>query len=286
MAEEFKRIEQPSGSFLLNVEPSPIDERDFVAETIYPTTVNYPAELDYRPMLQPIRNQGSQGTCSAQVAACIKEYQEKKLQNLSGLDDKMSPQFIYNIRPEPDYEGMTPRETMQLLQKIGICREAIYPYGLKDNYTSIPQDAFADAENFKIDNYAQINTVEGLKKALYTDGVCYVCFPVFNETPRMWKARQGETNMGGHAMAIVGYNSKGFIIRNSWGDNWGDNGYTIYPYEDWGAHIEIWTSVDTSSAWPVFDVNEYLQPIKASNLLWIGFALLLVYVFWGNKKLK
>jgi C1A family cysteine protease len=282
--EEYKRIEQPTGSFLLNVEPSPIDKRDFVAEAIYAADVNYPTELDLRPLLQPIRNQGSQGTCSAQVAACIKEYQEKKLQNLSGLDGKMSPQFIYNIRTEPEYEGMTPRETMQLLQKDGICREAIYPYGLLDSFNNIPSDAFQDAVNFKIENYAQINTIEGLKKALFTDGVCYACFPVFNESIRMWKAAQGEKNLGGHAMAVVGYNSKGFIIRNSWGDSWGDNGYTIYPYEDWGAHIEIWTSVDTTSAWPVFDVNEYLQPIKASYLLWAGVVLLFGYVIWSNKK--
>ncbi|MEM9108887.1 MAG: C1 family peptidase [Planctomycetota bacterium] len=30
---------------------------------------------------------------------------------------------------------------------------------------------------------------------------------------------------GGHAVAIVGYNSDGFIIRNSWGAGWGKDGY-------------------------------------------------------------
>jgi hypothetical protein len=45
-------------------------------------------------------------------------------------------------------------------------------------------------------------------------------------------------------MAVVGYNSKGFIIRNSWGEHWDDNGYCLYPYEDWGCHDEIWTVVN------------------------------------------
>jgi C1A family cysteine protease len=284
MEENYNVIEQPSGKFMLNIERSPIDKRDFVAETIYPDQVDYPDELDLRPFLQPVINQGPQGTCSAQVAACIKEYQEFKLQKLAGKDGKMSPQFVYNLREEPDYQGMTPRETMKILQKMGVCREAIYPYGIIENPMVMPTDAFADAENFKIESYAQINTIDGLKKALYKDGVCYICFPVFNESPRMWKAAQGETDKGGHAMAVVGYNKDGFIIRNSWGKEWGNQGYTIYPYEDWGAHWEIWTSVDNQSAWPTFDVDEYLQPVKASHLLWIGVGILLLYVYLSKEK--
>jgi hypothetical protein len=38
------------------------------------------------------------------------------------------------------------------------------------------------------------------------------------------------TARGGHAVAIVGYNSDGFIVRNSWGDNWGDKGFA---YASW-----------------------------------------------------
>lgn len=30
---------------------------------------------------------------------------------------------------------------------------------------------------------------------------------------------------GGHAVALVGYDEKGFIVRNSWGVKWGDKGF-------------------------------------------------------------
>jgi len=30
---------------------------------------------------------------------------------------------------------------------------------------------------------------------------------------------------GGHAIALVGYTTTGFIVRNSWGTDWGDGGY-------------------------------------------------------------
>ncbi len=35
----------------------------------------------------------------------------------------------------------------------------------------------------------------------------------------------------GHAVTIVGYNQQGFIIKNSWGSEWGDNGYATVSYD-------------------------------------------------------
>lgn len=37
----------------------------------------------------------------------------------------------------------------------------------------------------------------------------------------------------GHAFAIVGYTSKGFVVQNSWGSQWGRGGLAVLPYSDW-----------------------------------------------------
>ena len=80
-------------NFILPVERSPEDKRDFLVGAIYSSPVVLPEKIDYRKDLQPIRNQGSQGSCSAQTAACMKEWQEYQDVKYIGY---MSPQFIYN----------------------------------------------------------------------------------------------------------------------------------------------------------------------------------------------
>ena len=84
--------------FTLPIVKSTPDKRDWVYKSKNITKENqryYPEDLDLRHFLRPIRNQGSQGTCAAQSAACMKEYQEKLDMN---FNEYMSPQFVYNHR--------------------------------------------------------------------------------------------------------------------------------------------------------------------------------------------
>jgi hypothetical protein len=46
------------------------------------------------------------------------------------------------------------------------------------------------------------------------------------------KAARGDADQG-HAFAIVGYTRTGFIVHNSWGEEWGAGGFAVLPYEDW-----------------------------------------------------
>ena len=230
----------------LFVEQSPRDNRDWIAETIFSSSTTYPKKLDLRKDLQDIRNQGNSGTCVAQSATCMKEWQEKKDVNLSA---HLSPQFIYNLRSNKN-EGMYGRDLMRILSKIGVCLELDYNYGKKESKEEIMKnnELLTKANNFKIKSYARINTADTLKKALNQNGPCVICFPVYDHSVTMWKPKKvGQEIIGGHAMAVVGYDEKNFIIRNSWGKNWGNDGYCNYSFNDWGCHWEIWTTIDDKS---------------------------------------
>jgi C1A family cysteine protease len=44
--------------------------------------------------------------------------------------------------------------------------------------------------------------------------------------------KSNEQIVGGHCVVAVGYDtpSRRFIVRNSWGDGWGDKGYCYLPW--------------------------------------------------------
>ena len=68
-----------TNEYICNMTQSPKDDRDLVfSSDTSESDTWFPETLDYTNDLQPIRNQGSQGTCYAQSAACMKEWQEKK----------------------------------------------------------------------------------------------------------------------------------------------------------------------------------------------------------------
>ena len=243
---------------ILNVKPSPDDKRDFIFSSHnYNNIENKPTILDLRSELNPIRNQGLQGTCYAQSAACMKEWQEKRDYN---LNEYLSPQFFYNNRfnvydnDKNNDEGMFGRDVMKLLKNVGICYEKNYPYGLIEKKDQIKNELYEEASKHKIKAYARIYTVEDLKESLFKNGPCLIAFPAYNSYSEFWKPLYANQELeGGHAVTVVGYLEDCFIIRNSWGSDWGENGYCYYKFKDWGAHWEIWTTIDEKT------INE-LQP--------------------------
>jgi len=236
--------------YILNLHKSLEDRRDWRAETIY-AAGPLPETFSLKDKLGPIRDQGSFGTCAAQAAACMKEFQEYKENTLV---EPFSPMFIYAHRQPETASGMYPRDVMEILQKYGSIAEKEYPYkGKNQDKINISTKVCERAVNFKIKNYARVATIDALKRALIADGLCFAGFPAYNFGETFWKANFGDESLGGHAVAIVGYDKKGFILRNSWGITWGDKGYGLFPYKDWGIQWEIWTAVDEAS----FRIQDY-----------------------------
>lgn len=234
-------------NFISGVEKDPFDGRDFSAGAIYTAlgaTTN-PKTLDLRGDLPSVRNQGSRGTCAAHAGSTIKEYQERQD---TGYRGKFSPEFIYFYRANKPNTGMFSRDVMKILAERGCCTEATLPYQSKEANaaTEIPKAAETEALGYKIAEYARVNTIEELKTALYQNGVCYISFPVYDTRPEFWRKKTPDSKLvGGHAVCVVGYDDRGFIIRNSWGTSFGENGYVWYPYNDFGQHWDIWTAIDS-----------------------------------------
>lgn len=99
---------------------------------------------------------------------------------------------------------------------IGIPKASFRSYSLVTSWNHTPQD--------KIDN---------IKTALMSTGPVLSFFTVFDDFPRgltygIYSPKSGARIVGYHAIAIMGWGPDYWIVRNSWGQDWGnflDRGY-------------------------------------------------------------
>ncbi|WP_444995297.1 C1 family peptidase [Aliikangiella sp. IMCC44359] len=103
-------------------------------------------------------------------------------------------------------------------------------------------EAIAQANSFKVPNYFQLSISEGINELRYclSKGSPFIfginepeSFFITPSSGKMALPTATETRLGGHALLAVGYddNQQTFIVRNSYGKNFGDNGYCYMPYD-------------------------------------------------------
>jgi len=277
--------------YKLNVKKSPHDPRVYKAKEHLKDVV-LPQVLDYRDVYDkyfPVFDQGDQGSCAACSGTAMRQYQEYVD---TGLLKKLSEQFVYNNREDLGEEGMYMKNLMSILFKIGICINDLHPYG---RLAKPSADAYRDALKRVIQGYAQVDSIEDFKLALYTKGPCVIAVPVYNYSDRLWYQKTGDRFLGGHAMTCVGYNQTGFIIRNSWGDEWANKGYTVLPYEDFLLIWEVWTAIDaptkTTTSAPTTTFYHTTTPEADNgswfdrNWHWIPTIIILAGIGYGLIKL-
>src|SRR3990172_4879975 len=241
-----------SEPFIYPIRPSPDDPRDQIFENARQLArsrsdqpvASLPKTLDLRPFLNSPRNQGRRGTCAAFASSAIKEYHERIE---SQCQEYFSPNSVYFYRLNKPAEGMYLRDAMDILLNQGIAPEFDFPYQGSIEPESVPRPAIDKMANYRIKEYARINAIQGLKEALLHFGPCIIAFPVYDNRPEFWRVKSSDVRNGGHAVAVVGYNAQGFIIRNSWGSSWNGDGHVLYPYTEWGVHWEVWSAMDAVS---------------------------------------
>lgn len=238
------------------------DFNEFNIDTIKPAPQGV---VDLRPYFSAIKNQGKQGACLAFSFSSIAEY-TMNTQHKKNVD--FSEAFLY-------YEtrryagctamdiGSTLSDAANVLLQEGICLESFMPYNEYDYTTPPTSQAFSNAQNYKVEDiYLIQNDLDVLRTVLYNGypiAISTVIFSSFgsgkNGIIPMPQKREiqnyqysGRTH-GYHAMVIVGYDDdkKHFIVRNSWGNTFGDDGYCYMPYDYvTDASLCTWAGIITS----------------------------------------
>lgn len=223
-----------------NVKPSPADIRDYIYTATEP---NLPDNYDIRGLMQDVRDQGATNMCVAYSACGIKEFQEQMDYAHTGY---FSAQFIYHFRNDHSGDnGMYMRDALDVLKHRGVPLEADYPLGMVDPPAiSVMQKAIKN----KIESYHRVQTVATAKHAIRTNGGLLVVLPIYLlSSPEKFWLKNGVIT-GSHAVEFVGWNPEGFILRNSWGKNYGTRGCVTFPFSDWVHVIEAWSIKDSKSS--------------------------------------
>lgn len=216
-----------------------------------------------------IRDQGQEGACTGFGLACVINYLlfRQALERCGWdmakagrqLPELVSERMLYHLArfydewPGEDYDGSSCRGALKGWHKHGVCGDAKWPYWSgsgrrrSNRFVAPAGDWDADAVGRPLGVYYRIdrNSVVDMMAAIYEVGAIYVSanvhqgwaveapggrnLPSHDRLPLI-QVRRGT---GGHAFALVGYNERGFVVQNSWGEGWGHGGFAVLPYRDW-----------------------------------------------------
>lgn len=211
-----------------------------------------------------VRDQGDEGACTGFGLSCVANYLLWIRHAQSGVDtpfESVSPRMLYDLARRydewkgVDYEGSSCRGALKGWNKHGACSESFWPFPLsKGKPVFVPPQAGweKDAATRPLGVYYRVdkNSIVDLQAALNDIGAVYCSADAHDG----WDALQGTRrraapvshvslpsipavtdpkSTGGHAFAIVGYNTRGFVVQNSWGETWGARGFAVLPYDDW-----------------------------------------------------
>ncbi|MCX6149251.1 MAG: C1 family peptidase [Ignavibacteriales bacterium] len=213
---------------------------------------NLPNSVSLKQYTPTPSDQGPYSTCagwaSSYYARTILEAMKQGWNKQTIDKNTFSPSFIYNqIRKSDDcYGGTSLDEALDILKNVGDVKFSDFGYNCKKE---VNDEDRKTANDYKIIEYRflaykdTVNIIKYVKKSLAEGKPVVIgieCPPSFASvkgelwTPapseyKSWKER-------GHALTIISYDNNKFggalEIINSWGKNWGNNGYAWMKYSD------------------------------------------------------
>jgi C1A family cysteine protease len=221
--------------------PSPVDERDHVFRA---SQAEIKQQVDLRPWDSLVESQGDLSSCAGNAMTnCyemrVKQQYPDRFVDLSRLFVYYHSRLIENTLQE-DNGVYCMRSVIKAVQKYGVCREDLWPYQ-EDRYDTQPNAAaYQDAKLRTITEYfavrAQTDILAAVNQGypLLSGIMIYEDFLTLSDNDAVvHMPDEKSVSLGGHAVVIVGYDlgRQQFLIKNSFGTDWGANGYAWVPFE-------------------------------------------------------
>jgi len=228
-----------------------------------------PSSADLRPWCSPVENQGQLGSCTANAGVGMLEYYEYRAHG-KYLDG--SRLFLYKASRDllgwKGDQGAYLRTTMKAMVLFGVPPEQYWPYNISNFDAEPPAFCYAFAQSYQAVRYYRLDSpgsspdkvLDNIKRYLAGGLPSMFGFSVYSSMPPVGDGKgeipypqPGDKQVGGHAVLAVGYDDKkkigkdtgALLIRNSWGANWGEQGYGWLPYSYVlsGLAVDFWSLI-------------------------------------------
>jgi len=226
-----------------------------------PNKLSLPNEVDVIPWCSPIEDQGKLGSCTANAGVGLVEYFETKA---FGKHIDASRLFLYkvtrNLMHLTGDTGAFLRTTMGSMVLFGVPPEEYLLYVVEDFDVEPSAFCYSFARNYQVISYYRLDpqgiTREELLKRIKANlagklpsmfgFVVYESIRQAQLSGKIPFPTPNERRLGGHAIISVGYDDDikikniipsgeettgALMIRNSWGEDWGNKGYGWLPYK-------------------------------------------------------
>ncbi|GGJ36557.1 C1 family peptidase [Deinococcus roseus] len=204
-----------------------------------------PAKVDLRPHMTRIEDQGQTSSCTANATAGAYEYLLKRHQGEARDVSRLYMYYNGRYMRDPNNiqdSGVMISDVIQGLKEYGACTEKTWDFNIKNINKEPYQKAYDEGATFLIEETRMVPVdLEAWKSALAEGNPIIFGLALFRSfynhkkpgvVPHPTRNEMSLAKHSGHAMLCVGYSDPDqmFIVRNSWGTNWGDRGYCYIPY--------------------------------------------------------
>ena len=195
----------------------------------------------------PVRDQGSCGSCWAFSTTAALESYTLIQNNTPDVNLDLSEQVLVSCGQAGNCKGGWPDRASDYLKSSGLPLESCYPY------TALNGSCYRACSNwkataYKINDWVYVTqaspTANALKNALDTYGPLSTLMNVYTDfyyyRSGVYEHTTGSI-AGAHAVLMVGYNDTGryFIVKNSWGTGWGENGFFRISYSELDSDVNF-----------------------------------------------
>jgi C1A family cysteine protease len=219
------------------------DQRDILYSAPPAVLAKLPESVDLRPNCPPIYDQGDLGSCTANAIGAAFQFEQMKQGVPNFIPSRL---FIYYSERAIEHtidsdSGAMIRDGIKSTVKQGVPPEELWPYKIEKFKTKPPSNIYAEAKKHQVLLYRRIlQSLPQMRSCLATGYPFVLGFTVYESFESQAVAKTGDVPLpgaheqvvGGHAVLAVGYDDtqRRFLLRNSWGVDWGLKGYFTMPY--------------------------------------------------------